>query len=131
MLRKFILTLPFLVGAAPAFAADPVEGTWKTKPDASGSYGYVKIAACGAALCGTLTQKFDSAGKAVSSANIGKKVIWDMIAAGGGQYTDGKIWVPESGKTYDSKMQLSGSSLDLKGCQHSICRDAGTWTKVN
>ncbi|MEO8772649.1 MAG: DUF2147 domain-containing protein, partial [Ferruginibacter sp.] len=32
-----------------------------------------------------------------------------------GTYTDGKIYDPESGKTYDCKMSLAGVNLTVRG----------------
>ena len=63
MLKKLILAAVLSVSAGAAFAADPVEGVWKTKPDDNGNFGHVQIKPCGAAFCGTLIQAFDGAGK--------------------------------------------------------------------
>ncbi|WP_460274872.1 DUF2147 domain-containing protein [Celeribacter sp. ULVN23_4] len=113
--------------AAPAFAADPVEGTWKTQVD-DGHYAYVSIKPCGAQICGTIAKAFDASGP-VQSENIGKPIVWDMVAAGGGSYKDGKIWQPSTGKVYNSKMTLSGNTLKVKGCVGPICKGQ-TWTRV-
>ena len=126
-----------LLTAAAAFAmcattalADPVFGTWKTIPDDYGNFGHIKVAQCGSKICGTLVKSFDSAGKQVSSEHVGKKIIWDMKTAGNGSYAEGKVWAPDRDKTYNSKMTLSGNSLKIKGCIFGICRDGGTWTRV-
>lgn len=116
-----------LVGGAAL--ADPIEGTWKTKPDDNGNFGYVEVKPCGGAYCGTLVKSFDSAGKPMASENIGKKIVWDMVAKGNGAYGNGKVWSPDRDKTYDSKMQLSGDNLAVSGCVLFICRDGGTWTR--
>lgn len=119
--------LSLLAGAA---VADPVEGVWKTKPDDNGHYGHVEVKPCGAAFCGTLVRAFDGAGKEMASENIGKRIIWDMVPKGEGAYGDGKVWSPDRDKTYNSKLQLSGDGLAVKGCVLGICRDGGTWTRV-
>lgn len=119
--------LSLLAGAA---VADPVEGLWKTKPDDNGHYGHVEVKPCGAAFCGTLVRAFDGAGKEMASENIGKRIIWDMVPKGEGAYGDGKVWSPDRDKTYNSKLQLSGDGLAVKGCVLGICRDGGTWTRV-
>ena len=113
-----------------AALADPVEGMWKTKPDDNGNYGHVQIKPCGAAFCGALVKAFDSAGKAISSPNVGKQIVWDMVAYGDGVYDDGKVYSPDRDKTYNSDMTLSGNSLSVRGCVLGICRDGGTWTRV-
>ena len=121
--------LAFGLGGA-AHAADPVEGVWKTAPQDDGSFGHVEIKTCGAGFCGTLVRAFDSAGAEVESPNVGKRIVWDMMAAGGGRYEDGKVWSPDRDKTYNSKMELSGDGLSVQGCVLGICRDGGTWTRV-
>ena len=127
---KSVMLALALVGAATAASADPVEGLWKTKPDDNGHYGYVQIEPCGPAFCGRLVKAFDQAGAEIASPNIGKQIVWDMMAEGGGAYGDGKVWSPDRDKTYSSKMQLSGNSLAVSGCVLMICRDGGTWTRV-
>ena len=116
--------------ATPALA-DPIYGTWKTIPDDNGNYGYIQVAACGAKICGTLVKSFDSSGQAVESKNDGRNIIWDMEAEGGGKYGGGKVWSPDRDKTYNSKLELSGDQLKVSGCVLGICRDGGTWTRVN
>ena len=39
-------------------------------------------------------------------------------------------WAPDRDKVYSSKMELSGSILEVSGCVFGICR-AQTWTRVN
>jgi uncharacterized protein (DUF2147 family) len=117
--------------SATAALADPVEGTWKTKADDNGHFGHVRIAPCGPAFCGTLIEAFDATGAKISSPNIGKQIVWDMVAQGDGAYGDGKVWSPDRDKTYNSKMQLSGDALQVSGCVLGICRDGGTWARVD
>ena len=117
--------------AGAAWAADPVEGVWKTLPDDNGNFGHVEIKPCGPAFCGTLIQSFDGTGAVMQSDNVGKQIVWDMMAAGDGSYTDGKIWSPDRDKTYNSTMQLTGDTLSVSGCVFGglICR-ASDWTRV-
>ena len=129
-MKKLILAAILVMGAGVAQAADPAEGTWKTKPDDNGNFGHVQIKTCGPAICGTLVKAFDGSGKGLKSANVGKPIIWDMKAKGGGAYADGKVWSPDRNKTYNSKMQLNGNSIAIKGCVLGICRDGGTWSRV-
>ncbi len=116
---------------ATAAVADPVEGVWKTKPDDNGNFGHVQIKPCGAAFCGTLVKAFDGAGAQIDSPNVGRKIVWDMVAYGDGVYDDGKVWAPDRDKTYDAKMQLSGATLAVSGCVlgGTICR-ASEWTRA-
>lgn len=119
-----------LVFAAGAAFADPVEGTWQTIPDDNGEFGHVQVAPCGNKFCGTLIRSFTASGAPNESENIGKLIVWDMVAKGNGSYGSGKIWSPDRDKTYNSKMQLNGDTLAVEGCVLFICRDGGTWTRV-
>ncbi|MGH1576435.1 DUF2147 domain-containing protein [Planktotalea sp.] len=129
---KTILTAAALcVAAATTAFADPLVGTWRTIKDENGNSGHIHVKPCGANFCGVLGQSFDSAGKPFKSENTGKRIIWDMKAQGGGKYSGGKIWNPANDKTYNSRLKLSGSKLKVDGCVLGICRDAGTWMRVN
>jgi len=131
-MKKIALVLVMLFGfASAAFAADPVEGVWKTLPDDNGKYGYVLIAPCGNKLCGTLIKSFNSDGTEYASENIGKLIVWDMVPQGNGFYSKGKVWTPDRDKIYRSKMQLSGDTLSVSGCILGglLCR-ASEWTRV-
>lgn len=49
-----------------------------------------------------------------------------------GEWTDGKIYDPKSGKTYSSKMKLNGSRLDIRGYVGlSMFGRTTTWTKAD
>lgn len=128
-MKAFALGFALLFAAGAVFA-DPVEGVWKTKPDDNGNFGHIDVKPCGAAFCGTLIKAFDGSGAEIQSPNVGKRIIWDMVAYGDGAYDDGKVWSPDRDKTYNSEMQLTGDSLAVKGCVVGICRDGGTWTRV-
>jgi uncharacterized protein (DUF2147 family) len=129
-MKRLILATALMLSGTAAFAGDPVEGVWKTKPDDNGNYGYVQVVPCGQAFCGTLIKAFDGAGKELDSPNVGRQIIWDMVAYGDGVYDDGKVYSPDRDKTYNSDMQLSGNKLAVRGCVLGICRDGGTWTRV-
>ena len=129
-MKKLALAAVLASLGTAAFAADPVVGTWQTKPDDNGNFGHVQIKPCGPAFCGTLVRAFDGSGKQIESDNVGRKLVWDMVAYGDGLYDDGKVYSPDRDKTYNSEMQLSGNSLTVKGCVLGICRDGGTWSRV-
>ena len=128
--RMAAAVLAVLVAGA-AQAADPVEGVWKTIPDDNGHYGHIEIKPCGPTFCGVLVKAFDGAGKSIDDApELGRNIVWDMVAEGDGLYDGGKVWSPDRDKTYDSKMQLDGDSLSVEGCVLFMCRDGGTWERV-
>ena len=115
----------------PAFADDPISGKWRTTKDDNGNSGVIQVTHCGDTICGTLIESFDASGASVSSPNIGKKIIWNMVGKGNGAYSGGKVWSPDRNKVYSSKMQMTGNKLAVNGCVFGICRDGGTWTRAN
>lgn len=132
-MKKFILAIVAAVSmAVPAFA-DDVEGLWQTAPGETGGYLHVKIATCGADICGTIAAAIKADGTSDPAyAHLGKPIIWAMGVDGGGAYSGGKIWAPDVDKTYRSKMSLSGSKLVVKGCVAGglICRGQD-WKRLN
>ena len=127
---QLVKSAVILLLSAGAALADPVEGMWRTKADDNGNSGLIQVTPCGDAFCGKLVKAFDSAGKEWASPNVGKKIVWDMKPEGDGAYGDGKVWSPDRDKTYDAKMQLNGNKLSVSGCVLMICRDGGTWTRL-
>jgi uncharacterized protein (DUF2147 family) len=129
-MKKFMLGVAVaLFGAGMAFAADPVEGMWKTQVD-DGAFAFVDIAPCGDKLCGVISRTFNDQGE-YKSENLGKNLVWDMVAKGSGSYGGGKIWQPSTDKIFKSKMSLSGDVLKVAGCVLGglICKKQ-TWTRV-
>ncbi len=126
---KRILLAAALVLFAGAASADPLEGLWKTAKDDNGNSGLIEVKPCGPALCGTLIKAYDSAGKEMKSPNVGRKLIWDTVAKGEGEYR-GMVYSPDRDAEYKSKLVLTGSKLSVSGCRIGICREGGVWTKV-
>lgn len=132
-MKYLVLGAVFGLGLAGVALADPVTGTWKTAEGDEGGYLHVSMAPCGGAVCGTIAAAFDGTGApSADYEHLGKKMIWDMKAGDGGAYGGGKVWAPDSDKTYRSKMQLSGNTLEVKGCVAGgvICRGQ-KWQRVN
>lgn len=127
--RIALATVALMTSAGIAAAADPLEGTWRTAPDDNGNSGLINVAPCGAKLCGTLVKAYDSKGQEMASENLGRQIISQTVNTGGGSYA-GKVYSPDRGKTYKSKLTLSGATLKVQGCVLGICRDGGTWKKV-
>ena len=126
------LVLAASMALAGTAQADPAAGLWKTAPGDTGGYLHVAMAPCGSALCGTIKAAFDGSGApSADYEHLGKQLVWDMAAEGGGAYGGGKIWAPDRDKTYASKMSLSGAALEVKGFVAGglICRGQ-TWTRV-
>ena len=125
-MKHLIAAACVAVAGAGMALAEPATGTWKTETGDSGAYLHVKIAPCGANICGTIVTVVNSD----DTSSQGKPIIWDMQAKGNGSYSGGKIWAPDTDKTYRSKMSLNGNALKVSGCVGPICRGQ-TWTRIN
>lgn len=125
------LILSILLGAfaAPALA-DPAVGLWRTEPDRKNLVSLIRIEPCGAALCGTVARAFDAKGREVETANVGKRLFWDLRPTGAGKYNGGTVEVPLLNVTAQAKATLSGDSLRVIGCKGPVC-DGQTWKRVN
>ncbi|MDQ1899529.1 DUF2147 domain-containing protein [Paracoccus sp. WLY502] len=126
-----VLTLVALaLIAQPAWAADPLAGTWRTQPGKSGGFGHVEIVPCGGALCGTVVETFDASGRPVAASDLGAVILDGIAPTGNGGYGKGRIINPETGRSYTARLVLRGDALDIGGCVMMICRNAGTWQRV-
>jgi len=131
-----ILSLALSLIAAPAFAADPVEGEWLTQAGTA----KVRVAPCAGKadrMCGTITWVRTAGMKDAENPDpalrsrplVGLTMIRDFKSAGPGKWTGGKIYDPQSGKTYDSKMRANpDGTLKVEGCVLVVCQ-AQTWRK--
>ena len=129
-MKRLICAVFGLIFAASVVAADPIYGLWQTIPDDNGNFGHIEVQDCDGTICGVLMISFDTAGKSIESDNIGKRIIWNMKSKGDDKYGGGKIWSPDTDKTYASKLELVGDELKVSGCVFIVCRDGGTWTRV-
>lgn len=141
-MRHLLVAAALACAASPALAADPVEGEWLT-PSGSAK---VRIAPCHGRpdrLCGAivwLKDALDRAGQPVrDTANpdpalrgrpvIGLPFIRDFRRVETARWTGGKIYDPQSGKTYDSRLRLNpDGTLKLEGCVLVVCQ-AQTWRR--
>lgn len=138
-MRPALVAAFTLLGAAPAWAADPVEGDWLT----SGGSGKVRIGPCrddAKLLCGHIFWLRNPAdAKATDGRNpdpnlrgrpiLGMSMLWGFKAAGQGRWRGGRIYDPNTGKTYASKLTASpGGPLKVEGCILGICQ-AQTWLR--
>jgi uncharacterized protein (DUF2147 family) len=114
MLRKTLLATATLMAfnLSAAFAAEPIEGNWKTQSGETAA-----ITNCGGAFCVTLkTGKY-------SGKQIGKM-------SGSAAKYKGSITDPATDKTYSGSASISGSSMKMKGCVLGILCKSQTWTKM-
>jgi uncharacterized protein (DUF2147 family) len=129
-MTRIALAAAFIMTAGAALA-DPAEGVWQTVPDDNGHFGHIEIAPCGPALCGTLVRAYDVSGAEIASPNVGRQIVWGMEPRGNGEYAGGKVWSPDRDKTYNGRLTLTASGLQVEGCVLGICRDGGTWARVD
>jgi len=134
-----------LLGAlsTPTLAADP-NGTWLTE----GGEATVRIANCGAELCGTIvalkepndpatgrpkTDKYNADAGKRSRPVIGVLIVFGMKPSGTADKWSGQVYNAEDGKTYSGSLTMqSARSLKLEGCVLGglICKGQ-IWTRAS
>ena len=136
MRAALALSLALSLAAAPAFAADPVEGEWLTQAGTA----KVRIASCAGKaerMCGTVVWLKNAGAKDTKNPDpglrdrpiLGVNLIRDFKQSGPGKWAGGRIYDPESGKTYDSKISANANgTLKVEGCVLMICQ-AQTWRR--
>lgn len=138
-MRTAALVASLLFAAAPAFAADPVEGEWLTP----GGGSKVRIGACPnqpGQMCGVISWLPPAKAKNVDSKNpkaelktrpvLGVSTLWGFKQAGPGKWTGGKLYDPSSGKTYNGKISANpNGTLKVEGCVMGICQGQ-TWNRA-
>ena len=126
-----------------SFAADPT-GTWLTE----GGAATVRIASCGADLCGTIVALKEPNDPATGRAKtdkhnpdaamrnrpvVGVLIVFGMKPSGTPDKWNGQVYNAEDGKTYSGNLTYSGgNALQLQGCALGglVCKGQA-WTKVN
>lgn len=128
--------LPALAVAAGAAATPaPITGRWLTE----GGKAVVEIAPCGAQLCGHIARvlKYTPGKPRTDVHNTdaslrGRPIEGITILTGFTADDDrwrGRIYDPESGRTYRSELVNAGNTLDVKGCIGPFCRRQ-TWARA-
>jgi uncharacterized protein (DUF2147 family) len=138
-MRALALAAVLILAAAPALAADPAHGEWLTQSGTA----KVKMAPCAsdaARLCGNVSWVKDAASAKATDTNnpdaklktrpiMGLPMLWGFKSSAPGKWTGGKIYDPQTGKTYDSKVSVNpNGTLKVEGCVAVICQ-AQTWKK--
>jgi uncharacterized protein (DUF2147 family) len=146
MIVRVVGLMAVALVAAPAARAapDPVAGDWLTVAGAA----KVRVAPCAgspALMCATLLwlkDGKDPTGGPKRDLNnpdtvlkgrvlVGVILVSDLKRQAPGQWADGKIYVPETGRTARANMSLNADgTLKVEGCVAVICQ-AKTWTKAN
>ena len=132
-MRAFLTMLALATATAAQAAPAPITGRWLTLEGKA----IVAVAPCGAAVCGRIAKvlKPRPGGPAVDANNpdpaqrnrpIEGLVILSGFTADGDRWK-GKIYDPESGRTYRSELKVEGGVLKVKGCWGPFCRSQD-WT---
>ena len=129
-----ILGASLTLAASPAMAAESIQGHWYTK----GKRAVVTIAPCGQSICGRLTRFIEQPRDGVTTdvnnpdpalrkrKLVGLPILTGFVADG--KKWRGKIYDPESGKTYRSIVTPEkNGTLSVEGCIAMFCQ-AQTWT---
>ncbi|WP_174278709.1 DUF2147 domain-containing protein [Sphingomonas bacterium] len=119
--------IALIAAAALAAAPAPIGGHWLTP----GGEAVVEVAPCGAALCGRIVRVVKPRpGPQVDARNPdpalrGRPIIGLVILAALRPDADrwrGRIYDPESGRTYRAEVARGGTALKVKGCFGPFCR---------
>lgn len=137
MLKVLTMAAAAAAMAGGALAAD-VTGTWLTPTDG----GQVKIAPCGASVCGRIVAgKQIRADPAVRDENNKDATLRSRPLKGllmlqgfegaGGEWSGGTIYNPEDGNTYKASLKLTGpDTLRVKGCVVAPLCKTQVWKRV-
>jgi uncharacterized protein (DUF2147 family) len=136
-----IATAVLGVSIGTCLAADPL-GNWRTEEGKA----TVRIAACGAALCGTIIALKEASdpdtGKPKTDKNnadaslrnrpmIGVQIVLGMKPSGTANKWTGQVYNAEDGKTYTGNLTLQdANTIKLEGCILGglVCKSS-VWTR--
>ncbi|MBN7797836.1 DUF2147 domain-containing protein [Parahaliea mediterranea] len=126
MPQRLIISLLIAVLAPLAVAADPA-GRWRTIDDDTGeARSIVEISMAGGTLSGKVLRLFNPtepnprctqcSGEREGQPIEGMTVLWGLVPEDG-EWVDGRVLDPESGKEYNAKVKLvdDGARLELRG----------------
>ena len=130
-MKQIILATALALSAGAAQAQDALIGNWRTAPDDNGHTGIINVVQCGTSLCGTLVEAFDESGQSMASANVGRQIIWDTNPTTDAGVYRGQIYSPDRDATYNSRLYLTGNSLEVCGRRLGIERCGGNWTRID
>lgn len=126
MPNRFIIALLVTALAPLAVAADP-EGRWRTIDDDTGeARSIVELSVADGTLSGKILRLFNPSepnprctqcsGEREGQPIEGMTVLWGLVPEDG-EWVDGRVLDPESGKEYNAKVKLvdDGARLELRG----------------
>ena len=122
---RFLLPV-LIVAASGATAAEPITGRWVTE----NGRGVVTVEPCGPTLCGRISRILVPGKAPLDTRNPDPKLrsrpmLGLPVLTGftdNGKDWRGRIYDPESGKTYKSIVSRDGAGLKVQGCVMMFCR---------
>jgi uncharacterized protein (DUF2147 family) len=123
---RFALALLLL--AAPA-AADPLAGLWRTVPPAGGPTVMVRIAPCGAALCGTIEAVVGPDGRLRPERHRGRLLLWDVLPIGADTWR-ARAYAATRDQDYAAFIRVEGDRLGLQTCVLGRCGAPDLWLRL-
>jgi len=137
-----LLSLSWLAGAATA-GADAIEGVWQVE----NKQAHIRIARCGVELCGTivwLRDSLDEHGRPHTDSENGDPDLrsrpvlgLDILHIGAepdgeGVWRGGRIYDPDSGRTYRCTLKLDGENvLRMRGYMGiPLLGHSTRWTRI-
>lgn len=111
-----------------AAQAEKALGIWLTEPDRKSQVAHVGVVQCGAALCGTILRAYDKSGRQIVTPNVGKRIFWDVVPTGAGDYK-GRAYVPVLRREYPASMTVQGDRMIVKGCAGPACMSQ-RWSRL-
>ncbi len=141
-LAKIIAVFSFVFGAFSAIAGggSPI-GSWTSIDDQTGAKrAVIAISKCGKGLCGTVVKIYPQPGdtgicsscpgKFKGKKILGMTIMWGVRDEGNGEWGDGKILDPKTGKIYSVRITLTGNKLLVRGYMGvSLLGRTQTWVR--
>lgn len=138
MKKSLFLSVLVLMGATPAFAADPAEGLWLTQNKRS----VIKVEPCDQGLCGRVHwiieggMQFDEKNPDAAKRGVpmcGLPILWGFTQEGPGEWEDGRIYKADEGDTYDANLEvLEDGTLKVRGYMGlSMLGKTQIWTRAD
>jgi len=116
--------------------AGGLTGSWVSPPDGKGQTGVVVMRPCDGGggsdrtYCGTLVKVFGPDREAITTPNIGKRLLFDLQPDGDAVYS-GWAYVPAFDAAFPAEVVVRGDALEVSGCAMAgaLCRSQ-EWRRI-